>query len=374
LKEICDFAMATLAFLQRILTPQWREAHRWLAPIGAIIGSLSISGIAIALAGFNPFQTYVGLFEGAFGSSRALGVTITNATPLILAGLGVALPLRSGLLNIGGEGQIYIGALFSTLVALALPSTPAVVHLPLTLLAGFVGGSLWGAIPSWLRATRGLNEIITTIMMNYIGFWIISFLVHGPLKDPESYGYAWTVRVPASAQLPILDPATRINLGIVVALFFAAVAHYFLWHTTLGFEIRAVGAGHRTARFVGIPVERSTIMAMLLGGGLAGVAGAAVILGVQHRLSDFFSPGYGFEAIAVALVGQSSPAGVVFAGLFYGALRSGTTSVQCSIGIPVAIAFLIQGITLLFVIGSQSPTLIGMLRKRETARHVDLSH
>jgi simple sugar transport system permease protein len=237
-----------------------------------------------------------------------------------------------------------------------------------------VGGGLWGAIPGWMRASKGLNEIITTIMLNYIGFWIVSYLVHGPIKDPNSYGYAWTVKVPLSAQLPIIQETARVNLGIVVALGIAALTHFLLWRTALGFEMRAVGAGAQTARFAGIPVERSTVMSMLIGGGLAGVAGAAVILGVQHRLSDFFSPGYGFDAIAVALVGQTTPVGVVLAALFFGGLRNGTGNAHRSLGIPQEIALVTQGITLLFVIASQSLTLVRLMRKRRMVRLVEHTH
>lgn len=343
-------------------------------PLGAIAGALLVGGVMISIAGFNPVDTYSAMLDGALGSSQNIGVTVTNAIPLLLAGLGVALPFRCGLLNIGGEGQIYVGALFATLVAIGFPGLPAPIHLPLALLAGFVGGGLWGAIPGWMRAAKGLNEIITTIMLNYIGFWIISYLVHGPIKDPDSYGYAWTVKVPPSAELPIIIPAARINLGIVVALLFAGLTHFLLWNTTLGFEMRAVGAGSETARFGGVPVKRSTVLSMLIGGGLAGLAGTAVILGVQHRLSDFFSPGYGFDAIAVALVGQTSPLGVVVAALFFGGLRNGTASVQRSIGLPSGIAFTIQGITMLFVIGGQSITLIRWLRKRRTVRLAEHTH
>ncbi len=337
----------------------------------AIVGGLLVSGVMIAIAGFDPLETFAVIARGAAGTPQSLGVTLTNATPILLAGLGVALPLRCGLLNIGGEGQIYIGALGATLVAIAFPNLPAPIHLPLSLLAGFIGGGIWGAIPGWMRAVKGLNEIITTIMLNYIGFWTVSYLVHGPLKDPDSYGYAWTIKVPVSARLPIIHEVARVNLGLVVALIVAALVHFLLWRTTLGFEMRAVGAGPQSARFAGIPVTRGTIMSMAIGGGLAGVAGAVVILGVQLRLSDFFSPGYGFDAIAVALVGQTTPVGVVLAALFFGGLQNGTGSAHRTLGIPQEIALVTQGIILLFVIGSQSLTLVRLLRKRRMVRLVE---
>lgn len=362
------------AILRSIFAPE----RGWLSslglPVGAIVGALAVSGVMIAAAGYDPVAVYREMIHGAAGTRQSLGVTVTNTVPLLLAGLGVALPFRCGLLNIGGEGQIYIGALAATLAALAFPGLPMAVHLPLALLAGFLGGALWGGLPGWMRASRGLNEIITTIMLNYIGFWIVSFLVHGPLKDPDSYGYAWTVKVPLATRLPVIFASARVNFGIVIALLGAALVHFLLWRTTLGFEMRAVGAGPETSRFVGIPTRRSTVLSMAIGGGVAGLAGAAIILGEQFRLSDFFSPGYGFDAIAVALVGQTNPIGVVVSALFFGGLRNGTGSAHRALGIPQGIAFVIQGITLMFVIASQSLTLVGYLKRRRTVRlveHVD---
>jgi simple sugar transport system permease protein len=357
--------------LRAVLAPRSGRLQSLVLPLAAVLAALAAGGVMISLAGFRPLKIYAAMLEAAAGTPQGLGVSITNATPLILAGLGVALPFRCGLLNIGGEGQIYIGALFATLVGLGLPGLPLFIHLPLALLAGFIGGGLWGAIPGSLRASRGLSEIIVTIMLNYIGFWIVSYLVHGPLKDPESYGYSWTMKVPVTAQLPLILSEARINLGIVVAVLAAAVSHYLLWHTVPGFEMRAVGAGAQTARFAGIRVARSTVLSMLLGGGLAGLAGTSVILGVQYRLSDFFSSGYGFTAIAVALVGRTSPIGVVLSGLFFGLLQNGVNGVQRSLGIPMGVALSLQGLILLFMIAGQSPALIRWLRKRRTARRVD---
>ena len=359
--------------LHQAFAPRSRQLQSLILPLAAVLAALVVGGVMISLAGFKPLQIYAWMLDAAAGTPQGLGVSVTNAIPLILAGLGVALPFRCGLLNIGGEGQIYIGALFATLVGLSLHGLPIYVHLPLALLAGFIGGGIWGAIPGYLRASRGLNEIIVTIMLNYIGFWIISFLVHGPMKDPESYGYSWTMKVPVSAQLPFIIRVARLNLGIVVALLAAGVTHYLLWHTVPGFEMRAVGAGSQTARFAGIRVGRSTVLSMFIGGGLAGLAGTSVILGVQYRLSDFFSPGYGFTAIAVALVGQTSPLGVVFAGLFFGGLQNGVNSAQRSLGIPMGVALSLQGLMLLFMIAGQSLTLIRWLRKKRTARRVDYS-
>jgi simple sugar transport system permease protein len=234
--------------------------------------------------------------------------------------------------------------------------------------AGFLGGAGWGAIPGWLRARLKLNELITSIMLGYIAFWIVSWLVHGPMKDPLGGGYPWSVQVPTSAQLPFILKAYRINLGIVVALAAAVVCHVLLWKTTFGFRMRAVGAGPEAARLAGIRSERTIVLTFAIGGGLAGLAGMAEIMGVQFRLSDFFSPGYGWDALVIALAGQANPLGVVLMGLFFGALRNGAESASRSIGMASSISQIIQAWTLLFVIGSNSAVLMRKLRGRRRAR------
>jgi simple sugar transport system permease protein len=321
----------------------------------------------MALTGINPWDALRAIVVGALGTPSRIGVTITKATPLILAGLAVALPFRSGLLNIGGEGQIYIGALFATLAALLVKGLPWGIHILLVIAAGFVGGLLWGAIPGWLRARLKLNELITTIMLNYIAFWLVSYLVHGVMKDPAGGGYPWSVEVPLTARLPIILPALRVNLGIVVALIIAVVAHIILWYTNFGFEMRAVGSGPQAARLAGINIGRTIVWTLALGGGLAGLAGMAEIMGVQFRLSDFFSPGYGYDGVVVALVGQSNPIGVILAGLFFGALRNGAESASRSIGLPTSMALITQALTLLFVVGSNS-VIFARRRRRRSAR------
>ncbi|MBN1668646.1 MAG: ABC transporter permease [Anaerolineales bacterium] len=351
----------------QIIAPTLTVARSLLVPLAATLAALMVGGLVMALIGINPWAGFKAIFEGAFSSPTRIGAALTKATPLILAGLAVALPFRSGILNIGGEGQIYIGALAATLVALGPKDLPIAIHLPLVLLAGFAGGFVWGAIPGWLRAKLKLNELITTIMLNYVGFWIVSYLVHGPIKDPGGSGYPWSVKIPVTAELPILLKSYQINLGLAVALIMAVVSHFLLWRTSFGFEMRAVGCGREAARLAGIDPKRTIILTLAIGGGLAGLAGLAEVMGVQHRLSDFFSPNYGYDAVVVALVGQSSPLGVVIAGLFFGALRSGTDAAARTIALPASIAHIIQALTLLFVIGSNSDIFKRFWQKRRKA-------
>lgn len=356
----------------------------FLVPLVAVILALLAGAVLIAAAGVEPGAAYGRLLQGALGIDPAwrvgqplvdliarpgrLGNTAAEAIPLILAGLAVALPFRAGLFNVGGEGQIYLGGLGATLVGLYLTGLPPILHVPLALGAGIAGGAGWGALAGLLRARRGLNEIITTIMLNFIAFWLVSYLVHGPLKDPASFGYAWTPEVLESARLPVLFDRARIDLGFGLALLAALVMGFVLWRTTFGFEVRMTGHSATVAHATGIPVRRATILVMALGGGLAGLAGACVVLGQQHRLSTFFSPGYGFDAIAVALVGGAQPAGVLASGLFFGALRTGAEAMETAVGVPKSIALVIQALTLLFVAVSLSPRIARWFAQRRAER------
>ena len=320
-----------------------------LGPVWAVIAALAVGAVTLMIAKISPLLAYRAMLEGAFGSTSAIGLTLQKSVPLIFAGLGVAFALRCKLFNIGAEGQLYMGALTGTVVALYVHGLPPLLHVPLCLVAAFIGGAIWGAIPGYFRAVRGLSEIITTIMLNYVAFWFVSFLVHGPIQEAAGY-YPQTEVVPASSFLPVFWKAGRLHAGFLIALGVAAVVYIVLFHTTLGFQIRAVGSGQEAAEHAGIPPVRNMVIAMLVSGGLAGLTGINEILGVQHRLSDYFSPGYGFDAIAVALLGGSHPLGVVVAAIFFGALRAGSNMMQRSVAVPAAVSGFIQGVTVLFVV------------------------
>ena len=339
-----------------------------LSPLLAVVIALLVGGAIIGGIGINPLGAYKALWNGAFGTPAGFGLAITRTVPLLFVGLSVALAFRCGLFNIGGEGQLYIGALASTALALYLPEMPWGVHFPIVLIGSFLAGGAWGAVGGWMRARFGLSEIITTIMLNYIAFWIVSYLVHGPMLDKASY-YPWSAEVPESTRFPILHDVTGIHLGIFLAVAAAVAVYIFLWHTRVGFEIRATGAGVSTARFVGISVLRSTVLAMFLAGGLAGLAGTAEIHGVQLRLSDFFSPGYGFTGIAVALVGRTQPFGVILAALLFGLLDSGSDNLQQTMGVPSAVIQVVQGLAIVLLIAASSQRLLRMMLKRQELRH-----
>jgi ABC-type uncharacterized transport system permease subunit len=336
-----------------------------LAPVWAVLGALAIGALLVRAAGLNPLNVYASLINGAFGSQSALGTTLQKTIPLLFAGLGMAVAFRCDLVNLGGEGQIYLGALTAGALALSCPFLPALVMLPLCLIAAFVGGGVWGAIPGFLRAKYGRSEVITTILMNFVGFWFVSFLLHGPLQESRGY-YPQSELIPQSARLPIIWQAANLHLGIVLALLAAVGVYVLLWRTTIGFEIRAVGSNPKGAAYSGVPVVRSMVVAMLLSGGLMGLAGLAEVFGVQYRISDFFSPGYGWDGIAVSLLGYTHPLGVTVAALFFAALRTGFNCVERTQGLPRAMAQTVQGITvLLLVISVMLPRLRRRLRRKE---------
>ncbi len=339
---------------------------RLLPTIGAIIAGLVIGAVLVSLVGVSPQKAFLQLLRGAVGINihwswnqpwsellnqpSRIGSSLTEATPLILAGLSIAVPFRGGLFNIGAEGQLLMGGLGATIVALTNVWAFGPLHMIASLLAGFLFGGLWGAIPGCLRACRSMNEIITAIMLNFVAFWIVSYLVHGPLKEVGGVGYPWSAEIPPETRLPHIWEELRINLGTVITVAATCVVSVVFKKTTFGYALSAVGGNSDAARFAGMPVNRTLILAMFFGGGLAGLAGATVILGVQFRLADTFSPGYGYDAIAVMFVGQANPIGILFSGIIFGAFRTGAESLELSAGVPKSIAEVIQATTLIFAI------------------------
>ena len=352
--------------------------------VGAFRNFLGAPGAALSAAWQSISTAYGALLHGSIGSPkeilqaiqvyRATGDTapllqafwpitesLVASTPYILAGLAVALGFRCGLFNIGAEGQFFIGALCSAWVGYTFTGLPWFIHLPLALLAGALGGAFWGAIPGYLKATTGAHEVVNTIMMNWISFRLSDWLLTGPMKAP---GYRpITPQIEATAALPRLFPAPlRVHAGFFLALAVAALVYWLLFKTTIGFEIRAVGANPDAARYAGINITWNFVLAMILSGALAGLAGASQVLGTDHWVGQGFSAGYGFDAIALALLGKSHPLGVVLAALLFGTLRSGATRMQSLAGIPIDIISIIQGLVIIFV---AAPAIIrGLYRIR----------
>ncbi len=333
-----------------------RSARDALAvPLLAVFTALVVGAIVMWIAGGDPLLAYLGLFQGAFGSANAFSETLVWTTPYIFAGLAVALAFKGGLFNIGAEGQLAVGAVMAAWIGYALPgvlqtSIPAIIHIPLAIVGGALAGGLWGAIPGWLKARTGGHEVINTIMMNYIALLMAGFLLNGPMRDPDPLNVvARTPVIALSARIPPLFPDLRVHWGFFLALAVAVLVWWILYKTTLGFEIRTVGTNPDAAKYAGISVARSIVLSMGLSGMLAGLAGTIEVTALNYKHELGFSLGYGFDAITVALLGKTHPAGVVLAALLMGAMRNGGTRMQFLTQVPVDIISVIQALILMFV-------------------------
>ncbi len=357
---------------------QWTrdEVMEVLVPVLAVVTALIVGAIIILVSEFvaenlstgfkgvgssanrTPVQTliaaYIGLFQGAFGSPRAISETLIVSTPYILAGLAVALGFRCGLFNIGAEGQFYMGSICAVVVGYAVKGLPPIIHIPLALLAGVVGGGLFAAIPGYLKARFGTHEVINTIMLNYIGVKTIDWLVRGPLRDPKA-SLDQTPYILDSAKLPRLFPTTdlRVHIGIIIALVMVFVIYWLLFKTTLGYEIRTVGSNPSVARYAGMSVAKNFVIAMSISGALAGLAGAIQQLGTNYTLKAIFATGYGFDSIAVALLAKSNPFGIIPAALLWGALRNGASLMQVRSNMSIDLINIVQAMVIMFVAADQ---------------------
>lgn len=352
--------------------------------VWAIWGSEG-AGAALGKAWEMVSNAYIALFEGAFGQPSRMVESIGNyfqtgetrplldafrpiaeslviTTPYIFAGLGVALGFQGGLFNIGAEGQLYIGGLASVFVGYSITGLPWYIHLPLALTVGILAGALWGAVPGLLKAWTGAHEVINTIMMNYIAFRLADYLLLGPMARGD--GIPITIDIEPSAYLPEIFPRPmRLHWGFFLALFVAWLVYWFLYKTKYGMEIRMVGANPNAARYAGIKIPIVTVMTMAISAALSGLAGTAQVLGIDHRMTQSLSPGYGFDAIALALLGNSHPLGVVLASLLFGFLRGGAARMQSMAGIPVEIIRVVQGMIIIFI---AAPEIIrGLYRIKE---------
>ncbi len=399
-------------------------------PALAILTSFILGGLVIWLTSgslASVWEAYDGLLRGAFFKERGLSESLVATVPYILLALGVAVGFKTGLFNIGVEGQFYIGAISAAWVGTLLPALPAIIHLPLSLLAGAIGGGIWAAIPGYLKAKTGAHEVINTIMMNYIAFRLTEFIISGPLKDKQasavqtprvaSGAELWTlyavperlkdplnalgvaivvavvviffmrlivklpsviaryknttqlrwapyviglalglitfIGLPPLTQLwwPFKDSYDRLHIGLVLAILAAFFVWWFLWKTTIGFELRTVGANANAARYAGVNITRNIVLAMTISGALAGVAGTIEVLAVSacRCMQVFFSSGYGFDSIAIALLAKNDPFGILLSAFLFGSMRNGSDLMELNSGVSKYVISLIQGLLLLFV-------------------------
>ncbi len=332
-----------------------------LLPVFATLLALLVGAIFLLLLRVNPLEAYAALWDGAFGSTNALAETLVKATPLLLVGLGICISFRGDMINIGGEGQMIMGALLATWIGLTLTSLPGWLVITLAMVAGFIGGAIWGGIPGLLKAYFRVNEILSTVMMNAIAVQLMNFLLRDAMIDPAQAKLAskipQTARLEAIFRLPRLAP-TRLHLGALIAVVLAVLVYILLWRTTLGYRIRAVGQNVRASLYAGINVKRYMVLSLLLSGAFAGLAGAVQVYGVNYRMitdgsASGFTGSAGFNGIVVALFGQLHPLWSIPASILFGALLVGANKMQRVVQVPSALVIALNGLVVVFVVSSE---------------------
>ncbi|HET6837640.1 MAG TPA: ABC transporter permease [Gemmatimonadales bacterium] len=330
--------------------------------------------IGLQLAGFDPATSLGALWAGSFGSRDAFtSATLVRAIPLILIGLGVAIAFRGGALNIGAEGQFYAGAIAATWVGLQLGSAPPAAAVALLVVAAAIAGLLWVVIPVWLKLRFGVLEVISTLLLNFIAISLVSLMVQGPLQERERI-YPQSEAIPEAARLPLLLPGSRLHAGLLIALLMGAILWYVFARTLWGFRLRAVGLGPKAAEVSGgIDSQRMGAVALLISGGIAGLAGGVEVSGVSYALFQNLSPGYGFTGIAVALLGGLHPVGVVLAGILFGALQAGAGAMQRDAGVPAVTVNVVEATIIIVALLATAPPggwirLRGAVRRRIAPR------
>ncbi len=349
--------------MTRLTRAGWRRfLLSSLALPTAAVAALLVGAIMLWALGANPLTAYRALVKGAFGGEDGLVNTAIKAVPLLLVGVGISIAFRANVLNIGGEGQIVMGALAGTATALALPNLPSYVLIPLVLLAGAVGGGVWGAIPGALKACLNVNEILSTIMLNIVAVQVMNYLLRGPLIDKSFSGFSFipqTKRLPENADLPVLIQGTHLHAGVIVAVLAAVGAYVLLWRTTLGFRLRAVGLSREAASYAGMPVKRTITLALTLSGAMAGLAGAVLVFGsASHRMvTDGSATGFtgsaGFNGIVAALFGGLNPLWTILSSFIFGGLLVGGNAVQIAVQVPTALIVALNGLVVVFVVSTE---------------------
>jgi simple sugar transport system permease protein len=332
-----------------------------LLPVIATLAALGVGAVMLLVLGANPLEAYGALWVGAFGSTNAFAETLVKATPLLLVALGICISFRGDVINIGGEGQMIVGAILATWVGLTFTGLPGWLVIAMAMLAGFIGGGIWGGIPGVLKAYFNVNEILSTVMMNAIAVQFMNFMLRGPMIDPSQAELAskipQTARLLESFRLLRWAP-TRLHLGALIAVILAVLVYILLWRTTLGYRIRAVGQNPNASRYAGINVKRHVVLALLLSGAFAGLAGMVQVYGVNYRMitdgsASGFTGSAGFNGIVAALFGQLHPIWSIPASVLFGALLVGANSMQRMVQIPSALVTALNGLVVVFVVSSE---------------------
>jgi len=339
-------------------------------PFISVVLAMIVGAGIILIAGFEPVPAFVALFNGAFGTPRAIGETMLRSTPLLFTGLAVAYGFKAGLFNIGAEGQLFMGGLAAAYLGVVMGGFSVWINVPVILVAGMAAGAAWAFIPAVLKARVGAHEVITTMMFTFIARYLVSFLVSGPLKAPGPV--AQSAQIAASAVLPKLHdmlglPPSRAHAGFFVGLVLCVVVWLVLKYTTLGYENRAVGYNPVASETAGISVSATTIKALCISGALASLAGVTEVLGLHYKLFDQFSAGFGFTGIAVALLAKNHPIGVIPAAILFGALSAGAGTMQLQADVPQKVIFIIQALIIFFVAAESIAQWLFRLTRKEVA-------
>ena len=335
----------------------WRDlAYRVVPMVGAVLAAMLVGAVLLLLLGVNPIEAYAAMIGGALGDVSGLTQSVVKATPLLLVALGIVIAFRASVINIGGEGQIILGALAATSFSLTFRTWPSGLLIPATMAIGFLAGAFWGFIPGILKARLNVNEILSTVMLNAIALQLMNYLLRGPMIDPAGVAagtyLAQSERLPDSVWLPRLVPQTLLHTGAILAVILAVLVYVFLWRTTIGYRIRAVGLNPDASRYAGIRVPSHQALALTLAGGFAGLAGVIEVIGVQHRLLQGITSGYGFTGIVAALFGGLHPIGAIPASFMFGVLMVGADKMQRAMQVPSALIGTLLGLIVLFVVGS----------------------
>jgi ABC-type uncharacterized transport system permease subunit len=360
---------ANVIRLPRLLTIDWKDmAFNAALAASGMLTALLVGAVMLLLMRANPLTAYAAMISGAVGDVSGITQSLAKATPLLLVGLGICIAFRASVINIGGEGQIIAGALMATWFPLTFRTWPGWLLIPATLLVGFVAGAAWGFVPGVLKARLNVNEILSTVMMNAIALQLMNLLLRGPLIDPAGVKagtyLAQSERLPEQVWLPKLVPQTLLHAGAIIAVVLAIAVYIFLWRTTIGYRIRAVGLNPDASRYAGINVPFYQALSLTLAGGFAGLAGVVEVIGVQHQLLEGITSGYGFSGIVAALFGGLHPLGLIPASWLFGSLLVGADKMQRAVQVPSALVNTIMGLVVLFVVGS------ALLSRRWAARRM----
>jgi len=339
------------------LTFDWKDmAFRAALPLLAMLAALLIGAVMLLFLGANPFEAYGAMLAGVFGSVSGFTQSLVKATPLLLVGLGICIAFRASVINIGAEGQIIVGALMATWFSLQFRTWPGWLLMPATMIMGFIAGAAWGFVPGILKAKLAVNEILSTVMMNAVAAQLMNLLIRSVLIDPAGITagtyLAQSERLPEQVWLPRLVPQTLLHAGLIVAVVLAVLVYFFLWRTTIGYRIRAVGLNPDASRYAGIQVPLYQALSLTLAGGFAGLAGVIEVIGVQHRLLEGITSGYGCAGIVAALFGGLHPLGLIPASWLFGSLLVGADKMQRAVQVPSALVNALLGLVVLFVVGS----------------------